>query len=39
MLKIDQQIIEKIIALKTPAIIGVSGFGGAGKTTFLTFSF
>ena len=34
MLKIDQQIIEKIITLKTPAIIGVSGFGGAGKTTF-----
>ncbi|MSR71511.1 MAG: hypothetical protein EXS50_02485 [Candidatus Taylorbacteria bacterium] len=34
MIKIDQQLIEKLIALKTPAIIAISGFGGAGKSTF-----
>ena len=33
-MNISPKIIEKIIALKTPAIIGVSGFGGAGKSTF-----
>lgn len=34
MIKIDQQLIEELVALKTPAIIAVSGFGGAGKSTF-----
>lgn len=33
MIKIDQQLIEKLVALKNPAIIAVSGFGGAGKST------
>lgn len=33
-LKIDQGVIKKILTLKTPAIIAVSGFGGAGKSTF-----
>ncbi len=36
MIKIDKQLIEKLVALKTPAIIAVSGFGGAGKSTFAT---
>lgn len=31
---IDQDIIEKIKSLSTPTIIGVSGFGGSGKTDF-----
>jgi uridine kinase len=31
---IDQSLIAKIKSLNTPAIIGVSGFSGSGKTTF-----
>jgi len=34
MIKIDKQLIEKLSTLKMPAIIAVSGFGGAGKSTF-----
>lgn len=32
-MQIDQQLIEKLSTLKPPAIIAISGFGGAGKST------
>ncbi|MCR4328389.1 MAG: hypothetical protein NUV53_02615 [Patescibacteria group bacterium] len=34
MKEINPNLIEKIISLKTPAVIAISGFGGAGKSTF-----
>ncbi|MDP3795136.1 MAG: hypothetical protein Q8R13_04400 [bacterium] len=34
MIKIDQKLVEKLFEIKTPMIIGVSGFGGAGKSSF-----
>lgn len=34
MIKIEKQLIEKLLSLKTPAVIAVSGFGGSGKSTF-----
>lgn len=33
-MQISDEIILKIASLKTPMIIGVSGFGGAGKSSF-----
>lgn len=36
MTEIDQQLAERLTLLKPPAIIGISGFGGSGKTTFAT---
>jgi uridine kinase len=33
-LQIDKSIIEKISSLKTPLVVGVSGFGGSGKSSF-----
>lgn len=33
-MKLDKEIVEKIISLKTPMIVAVSGFGGSGKSTF-----
>ena len=32
----DKSLVEEIEALKSPICIGISGFGGAGKTTFST---
>jgi uridine kinase len=36
MVKIDEHIVECILQLQNPAIVGVSGFGGAGKSTVAT---
>ncbi len=33
-MKIDKDIIEKIQTLDIPVVIGISGFGGSGKSTF-----
>ena len=33
-MKIDKEILEKLALLPTPKIIGVSGFGGSGKSSF-----
>lgn len=33
-MQIDKSIIDEIISLKTPLIVGVSGFGGSGKSSF-----
>lgn len=34
MITIEKSLVEKLLALKKPAIIAISGFGGAGKSTF-----
>ncbi len=34
MITIEKSLIEKLLALEKPAIIAISGFGGAGKSTF-----
>jgi|SRR3989344_257818 len=34
MITVEKSLIEKIQGLKKPAIIAISGFGGAGKSTF-----
>lgn len=34
MITVEKSLIEKLLLLKKPAIIAVSGFGGAGKSTF-----
>ena len=34
MITIEKSLVEKLMELKKPAIIAVSGFGGAGKSTF-----
>lgn len=33
MITIEESLVEKLLALKKPAIIAISGFGGAGKST------
>ncbi|HYF10142.1 MAG TPA: uridine kinase, partial [Candidatus Paceibacterota bacterium] len=33
-MEIAREVIEKIKTLNRPAVIGVSGFGGSGKSTF-----
>ncbi|MSU74300.1 hypothetical protein EXS57_00805 [Candidatus Kaiserbacteria bacterium] len=33
-MKISNELLEKIKTLPTPRVIGISGFGGAGKSTF-----
>ena len=34
MITIEKSLVEKLLNLKKPAIIAISGFGGAGKSTF-----
>lgn len=36
-MQIDQKITERIKSLHRPAVIAISGFGGAGKSTFASF--